>query len=606
MGGQRGPRLRAQRARPPSIFLSYRRDDSAGFAGRLYDDLTERLPGAQIFMDVDTIQAGEDFVEAIERAVGQSGVVLVLIGPRWLDAADATGMRRIDNELDYVRLEIEGGLRSGKRVIPVLLQGAAMPRAAQLPESLRPLARRQAVSLSHARWRSDLAELVEVIEGAPTAVHEALAPAPGAAAGVEPTSPRVGRLGGVSLPLSTLAVAVVLLAALLGGGALAAALVTTPASPSPAVSAGPSVAPGGSAAPPMSAFGVPCTIWGTEESDAGTGIEGTAGDDVVCGLGGDDLLVGGGGDDLIDGGLGRDRVTFAAATGAVVVDLSTGIVSGADGDDRLQGIEGVMDSPFADRLTGTIGGDTFWLHGGADVVDGGAGLDAVDYAYAAAGECADDSLAGIEETYPAEACTLSSASPGADSPSPGPTPTRTPRPLPPPTKPPATATPPPPPPTPNPSPMSAFGVPCTIVGTQGNDEGSDGIQGTSGDDVICGLGGRDLIVGNGGNDRIDGGPGTDRVSYAGAAGGVTVNLGSGLVSGAAGNDQLKNVEGVMDSTHDDTLIGGSGNDYFWLHAGSDQVDGKGGTDAVDYCYSTVGEEANDTLVSVEEVYPVCT
>jgi len=459
------------------IFVSYRRDDTAGFAGRLYDDLVERLPDARIFMDVDAIEPGQDFVEAIDRAVGDSGVVLVLIGPRWLQAADAAGSRRIDNELDYVRLEIEGGLESGKRVIPVLVQGAAIPRGADLPESLRPLARRQAVELTHARWRSDLAALVETITAAPPEQPRAAAiPAPAGGA-PEParrtisSTSRPARIA--SLPLATLAGALLLVVALIGGGSYLGWLATglssptppaggvgaagdpspttwtaapdgssPPPSPSPApsptseASASSAPATGGAGQPspatprpprptptptptkkappptptptasggPMSAFGVPCTIWGTAGSDQGSGIVGTSGDDVICGLGGNDLIVGNGGADRIDGGGGTDRVGYQNASGGVTVNLATGVVSGAAGADRLASIEGVMDSTHDDTLVGTAGADYFWLHGGADSVTGGGGTDAVDYTYAAAGECADDTLDGIEETYPTGAC----------------------------------------------------------------------------------------------------------------------------------------------------------------------------------------------------------
>jgi Ca2+-binding RTX toxin-like protein len=152
---------------------------------------------------------------------------------------------------------------------------------------------------------------------------------------------------------------------------------------------------------PMSAFGVPCT----ESNDVGQGIQGTPGDDVICGLGGNDLIIGNGGADLIDGGGGIDRVGYQNAPGGVTVNLATGVVSGAAGNDRLANVEQVMDSPHADVLTGSSGSNYFWLHGGADTVDGGGGTDAVDYTYAAAGACADDTLTSIEETYPDGACT---------------------------------------------------------------------------------------------------------------------------------------------------------------------------------------------------------
>lgn len=129
-----------------------------------------------------------------------------------------------------------------------------------------------------------------------------------------------------------------------------------------------------------------------------------------------------------------------------------------------------------------------------------------------------------------------------------------------------------------------------------------GIQGTSGADVICGLGGNDLIFGNGGNDLIDGGTGSDRVGYQNAPSAVSVNLGSGAVSGGAGNDQLRNIEGVMDSPHSDTLTGSSGNDYFWLTSGgADTISGGAGSDTADYTYAP-GECADDSLTGIEDYF----
>ena len=147
-----------------SVFISYRRDDESGHAGRLHDDLGERLGPDRLFIDVDALEPVVDFVEAIERALGASAVLLAVIGRRWLEAADAHGRRRLDNPDDFVRLEVATALARGVRVIPVLVQGATVPAAEHLPEPLRPLVRRHAIELSDERWDYDVGRLVGAME----------------------------------------------------------------------------------------------------------------------------------------------------------------------------------------------------------------------------------------------------------------------------------------------------------------------------------------------------------------------------------------------------------------------------------------------------------
>jgi hypothetical protein len=142
-----------------AIFLSYRRDDSAGFAGRLSDELEAKLGAGSVFRDVDDIRPGEDFVAAINSQLNQVSAVLVMIGPHWL-AADSNGQRRLDKADDFVRLEIQAALASGKPVIPLLVGGVAMPIEATLPADIAALARRQAVVLSDVDWKTDVARLV--------------------------------------------------------------------------------------------------------------------------------------------------------------------------------------------------------------------------------------------------------------------------------------------------------------------------------------------------------------------------------------------------------------------------------------------------------------
>ncbi|HZU13765.1 MAG TPA: tetratricopeptide repeat protein [Chloroflexota bacterium] len=149
----------------PTIFLSYRRDDSAGHAGWLAQRLRNHLGSANVFMDLASIHPGEDFVQVLQEAVGSCDVLLALIGPRWLNAMDAEGHRRLDDPEDFVRREVATALERGIMVIPVLVQGAKMPAAQDLPDPLVPLARRNALELSDARFEYDLDLLLRTISG---------------------------------------------------------------------------------------------------------------------------------------------------------------------------------------------------------------------------------------------------------------------------------------------------------------------------------------------------------------------------------------------------------------------------------------------------------
>jgi hypothetical protein len=143
-----------------SIFVSYRRDDAEGEAGRLADDLAEIFHENSVFMDVNAIQPGRDFRKAIEDSIHQCSVLLAILGPSWLDSRDASGHRRLDDESDFLRLEVASALQRDIPVIPVLVRGAKMPRAEQLSSDLVELAYRNAVELTHARWKSDVQVLV--------------------------------------------------------------------------------------------------------------------------------------------------------------------------------------------------------------------------------------------------------------------------------------------------------------------------------------------------------------------------------------------------------------------------------------------------------------
>ena len=147
-----------------SIFISYRRGEDAGFAGRLFDRLESSFQREALFMDVDSIAPGEDFVSILEARVTACDVVLALIGRGWLTATDAAGRRRLDNSDDFVRIEIASGLAQGKRVIPVLINDVAMPRAEELPEDLKPLVRRHGIYLSHERFKADAEQVIQALK----------------------------------------------------------------------------------------------------------------------------------------------------------------------------------------------------------------------------------------------------------------------------------------------------------------------------------------------------------------------------------------------------------------------------------------------------------
>jgi TIR domain len=148
---------------PGRIFISYRREETAYPAGWLYDRLADRFGAGQVFKDVDSIQLGDDFVEVITEAVGSCDVLLALIGDEWLRITDEHGRRRLDDPDDFVRLEIEAALTRKVRVIPILVDGARMPRAEELPDSLARLVRRQSLELSPSRFEFDTSRLLKVL-----------------------------------------------------------------------------------------------------------------------------------------------------------------------------------------------------------------------------------------------------------------------------------------------------------------------------------------------------------------------------------------------------------------------------------------------------------
>ena len=146
------------------IFISYRRSDSAPWAGRIYDRLTAHFGKDVIFMDVDTIEAGVDFVDVLQNAVQSCDVLVALIGRRWLDIKDGTGKRRLDNPEDFVRIEVATALERDIRVIPVLVDGVSMPYSTELPNNLKSLVRRNALQVDHHSFNSDARRLISQLE----------------------------------------------------------------------------------------------------------------------------------------------------------------------------------------------------------------------------------------------------------------------------------------------------------------------------------------------------------------------------------------------------------------------------------------------------------
>jgi len=148
------------------IFINYRRQDSEGYVGRLYDRLSTHFDSQDIFMDVTSIEPGQDFVEALEEAVSNCDVLLAIIGPQWLTLQSDDGERRLDAWNDFVRIEIEAAIKHEKLIIPVLVGRARMPSPKDLPESIVSLSRRNSLELSHQHFSRDVEQLVKSIKSA--------------------------------------------------------------------------------------------------------------------------------------------------------------------------------------------------------------------------------------------------------------------------------------------------------------------------------------------------------------------------------------------------------------------------------------------------------
>src|SRR5580693_7823547 len=145
------------------VFICYRREESAFAARAIHDRVAQRLERENVFLDVDNIDLGVDWFNVLTERVGACDALVAAIGRNWVSAADKDNRRRIDDPDDFVRIEIEAALKRDVRVIPVLVDGAVMPKAGELPDSLKGLARRQGIDVSPARFDDDVEKLTRAL-----------------------------------------------------------------------------------------------------------------------------------------------------------------------------------------------------------------------------------------------------------------------------------------------------------------------------------------------------------------------------------------------------------------------------------------------------------
>lgn len=190
------------------IFISYRRGDARGSAGRLYDDLSDTFGEDLVFRDIEAIDPGVDYVTKIQECVRSCDAFVTVIGHGWLGAVDEAGRRRLEDPSDFVRREISAALEAGKVVIPVLVQEATMPSEEELPPPLAPLATRNALRITDERWDYDVGLLVARLRELP-GLHDVTPPGEPAAVAVRPS--RQGARSAGYLLLGLLVVGLVLL-----------------------------------------------------------------------------------------------------------------------------------------------------------------------------------------------------------------------------------------------------------------------------------------------------------------------------------------------------------------------------------------------------------
>ena len=145
-----------------TIFISYRRNDEPGYTGRLFERLKQVYGADRLFLDVEGIEPGADAFEVVIRRIAESKALLVIIGSRWLEI-DRRGVRRIDNANDYVRVELDEALKKQMLIIPILIQNAKMPTEEELPKTLRRLASRNAIRITHDQFQSDSERLISAL-----------------------------------------------------------------------------------------------------------------------------------------------------------------------------------------------------------------------------------------------------------------------------------------------------------------------------------------------------------------------------------------------------------------------------------------------------------
>jgi TIR domain len=211
------------------VFISYRREDSGGYAGRISDRLNSCLGRDNVFFDVDAIPPGRDFVDVLSERVGKCDALIAVIGKHWTSSVDDDNRRRLDDPNDFVRVEIAAALERKVTVIPVLVDGATMPQAVDLPDVLKSLTRRQAIQISLTSFEADAKRLTDALAkieeeqsgNQPAAATRPSGPAPlvsGTAAAMSsvPPGPRVR--AGLLLYLLLPAVAIVAAGAWIVGG----------------------------------------------------------------------------------------------------------------------------------------------------------------------------------------------------------------------------------------------------------------------------------------------------------------------------------------------------------------------------------------------------
>lgn len=163
-----GDGARSRRRKIPiGVFISYRRGETAAYTGRLYDTISEHVGKDRVFMDLDKIPGGVDFVAAMKRAIDSAQAMIVVIGPRWLTIALGNGRPRIQDPSDFVHQELALGLQRGIRIFPVLVGGATMPSEADLPDGLKRLAAYNAIEVTDSRWNHDVGRLIEDLKTIP-------------------------------------------------------------------------------------------------------------------------------------------------------------------------------------------------------------------------------------------------------------------------------------------------------------------------------------------------------------------------------------------------------------------------------------------------------